>query len=553
MALEEGKKIQIYSSNTSSSGRLVTPFWKEKYERDAKKYWDVFYRRHQDKFFKDRHYLDKEWGHYFEAEDGEKLVVLEVGCGVGNTIFPLLSLYPSIFIHACDFSPRAIDLVKQHKDYSENHINAFVCDITADDLSNVIEPSSIDILTMIFVLSAVSPEKMILVLQNIRRVLSQNGRVLFRDYASGDLAQERLTSKGQQISENFYVRGDGTRAYYFSEEFLTNLFEENGFQVLEIGIHNKQVENRSLELVMNRSWIQAVFTTRPAIYNLVGENGNNKEENTGDIQFSKVSLVEADDNDVDISEDIDNLFGISHTAYEVIKIQVKGNPFKIKALSREYQHTCKSTGLMLWESARLMCNLLAYNSSICTGKRVLELGTGSAGVCSMVASDTAEIVVATDGDVESLELLKENISSNLHPKNADKVLIRKLFWGDKGDINAIKENVSSFDVIIGTDVTYNPEATIPLFETAREFIADRENGRQGPYFILCHIQRRVDEASILSAARLKSFELVDRWFNGVDAGNGIIDSWFLGRADFIKSDVQNASLSILLFQPVVRE
>lgn len=30
MALEEkeGKKIQIYSSNTSSSGRLVTAFWK---------------------------------------------------------------------------------------------------------------------------------------------------------------------------------------------------------------------------------------------------------------------------------------------------------------------------------------------------------------------------------------------------------------------------------------------------------------------------------------------------------------------------------------------
>ncbi|KAJ3690048.1 hypothetical protein LUZ61_019212 [Rhynchospora tenuis] len=553
MASEEGKKIQIYSSNTSSSGRLVTPFWKEKYEKDAKKYWDVFYRRHQDKFFKDRHYLDKEWGHYFEAEDGKELVVLEVGCGVGNTIFPLLSLYPSIFIHACDFSPRAIDLVKQHKDYSENHINAFVCDITADDLSNAIEPSSIDILTMIFVLSAVSPEKMTLVLQNIRRVLSQNGRVLFRDYASGDLAQERLTSKGQQISENFYVRGDGTRAYYFSEEFLTNLFEENGFEVLEIGIHNKQVENRSLELVMNRSWIQAVFTTKPAIYNLVSRNGNNKEDDTGDIQFSKVSLAGADDNDVDISEDIDNLFGISHTAYEVIEMQVKGNHFKIKALSREYQHTCKSTGLMLWESARLVCSLLAHNPSVCTGKRVLELGTGSAGVCSMVASDTAEIVVATDGDVESLELLKENISSNLHPKNADKVLIRKLFWGDKGDISAIKENVSSFDVIIGTDVTYNPEATMPLFETAREFIADRENGQQGPYFILCHIQRRVDEASILSAARLNNFELVDRWFNGVDAGNGIIDSWFLGRADFIKSDVQNVSLSILLFQPVVQE
>ena len=36
----------------------------------------------------------------------------KVGCGVGNTIFPLVARYPDIFIHACDFSPRAVNLVK---------------------------------------------------------------------------------------------------------------------------------------------------------------------------------------------------------------------------------------------------------------------------------------------------------------------------------------------------------------------------------------------------------------------------------------------------------
>ncbi|CAK9136655.1 unnamed protein product [Ilex paraguariensis] len=53
--------LQIYSTLNGE----ITPFWREKYEKDAKKYWDVFYKRHQDRFFKDRHYLDKEWGHYF--------------------------------------------------------------------------------------------------------------------------------------------------------------------------------------------------------------------------------------------------------------------------------------------------------------------------------------------------------------------------------------------------------------------------------------------------------------------------------------------------------
>lgn len=136
------QKFQIYS--TANTG--VTPFWKEKYERDAKKYWDVFYKRHQDKFFKDRHYLDKEWGQYFAGE--ERRVVLEVGCGAGNTIFPLVATYPNIFVHACDFSPRAVNLVKTHKDYLETCVGAFVCDLTVDDLSKEISPSSVDIVTM---------------------------------------------------------------------------------------------------------------------------------------------------------------------------------------------------------------------------------------------------------------------------------------------------------------------------------------------------------------------------------------------------------------------
>uniref|UniRef100_A0A251RLJ5 Putative methyltransferase-like, S-adenosyl-L-methionine-dependent methyltransferase n=1 Tax=Helianthus annuus TaxID=4232 RepID=A0A251RLJ5_HELAN len=57
--------IQIYSTTNDE----VTPFWKEKYEKDANKYWDIFYKRHQDRSFKDRHYLDKEWGHYFSVND----------------------------------------------------------------------------------------------------------------------------------------------------------------------------------------------------------------------------------------------------------------------------------------------------------------------------------------------------------------------------------------------------------------------------------------------------------------------------------------------------
>jgi methyltransferase-like protein 6 len=101
----------------------------------------------------------------------------------------LISTYPDIFVHACDFSPRAVDLVKKHKDYRPDRVNAFACDITSEQLTENVQPSSVDVVTMIFMLSAVAPAKMPLVLQNVRTVLKNGGRVLFRDYAFGDLAQ----------------------------------------------------------------------------------------------------------------------------------------------------------------------------------------------------------------------------------------------------------------------------------------------------------------------------------------------------------------------------
>ncbi|XP_062159706.1 uncharacterized protein LOC133867048 [Alnus glutinosa] len=536
------QKIQIFPTTTN----VISPFWREKYEREAKKYWDIFYKRHQDRFFKDRHYLDKEWGHHFSGSAGK--VILEVGCGAGNTIFPLLATYPDVFVYACDFSPRAVNLVKMHKDFKESRVSAFACDLTVDDLSKQISTSSIDIVTMIFVLSAVSPEKMPLVLQNIRKVLKPNGYVLFRDYATGDLAQERFTSKDQQISENFYVRGDGTRAFYFSNMFLTSLFEENGFVVEELGLCCKQVENRLRELVMNRRWIQAVFRLSDDLNSSSSMEAALKKEFPGQEyihpkveEITVMGLV--DNSEVDISEGVAvDMFGISPSNdNEIIEVNLRGSNYKIKVLSKEYQHTCKSTGLMLWESARLMASVLAGNPTVVAGKRVLELGCGCGGICSMIAVGSADLVVATDGDTNALDMLTQNITSNIKPPFLSKLITKRLQWGNRDHIEAIKEiNNGGFDVIIGTDVTYIPEAILPLFATAKELISSKGA------LILCHVLRRVDEPSILSAAFKFGFRLVDQWPAGTpnDPSNSIIGSWF---SENVSEHIPTTALNIMYF------
>ncbi|KAK9228792.1 hypothetical protein WN944_021748 [Citrus x changshan-huyou] len=201
----------------------------EHYQRKAKKYWDGFYKRHKNKFFKDRHYLEKDWGNYFSDDSC---------CPNGN--------------------PKVV--LESHSEFREERVNAFVCNVVNDDLSRNVNPSSVDVVTLqIFMLSAVSPKKMPLILQNIKAVLKPDGYILVRDYAIGDFAQVKLLDRNQMIGDSFYVRGDGTCSFYFSEDFLSTLFLEAGFSTVDINIHLKQIKNRSRDITMNRRWIRAIF------------------------------------------------------------------------------------------------------------------------------------------------------------------------------------------------------------------------------------------------------------------------------------------------------
>ena len=58
--------------------------------------------------------------------------VLEVGCGVGNTAFPLLAANkdPGLFVYACDFAPSAVALLRSHAQYDTQRCHAFVHDVT---------------------------------------------------------------------------------------------------------------------------------------------------------------------------------------------------------------------------------------------------------------------------------------------------------------------------------------------------------------------------------------------------------------------------------------
>lgn len=238
---------------------VLSEYKQNKLEIEAQKNWDLFYKRNTTKFFKDRHWTKAEFGELFEDQNyQEHQIALEVGCGVGNFIFPLLEENKKLFFYACDFSKRAVQFVKEHPLYNEERCHAFHCDITKDDLTQEIKPDSVDAVSMVFVLSAIHPDKMVAALSNIYKVLKPGGKIMFRDYGLYDYAMLRF-STGHKLADNFYVRQDGTRAYYFSLDKLNSLMEEAGFEISSCNYVQRDTVNKKEGLCVPRIFVQGKF------------------------------------------------------------------------------------------------------------------------------------------------------------------------------------------------------------------------------------------------------------------------------------------------------
>lgn len=257
--LTDGERARLEEQNK----RMVSEFQARKLETDARKHWDLFYKRNETRFFKDRHWTTREFEELLASEgDGSAATVktmLEVGCGVGNLVFPLIKDgHRDYFIYACDLSPRAVELVRQHNLYDERYMRAFPCDITTGEVFGTLTEGSLDIATLIFVLSAIHPEKFRAVAGNIFRLMKPGGMVLFRDYGLYDMAQLRF-KPGHKIGENFYMRQDGTRSYYFAEQEVGDLFREAGFEVVTNSYIHRRTINPKEGIDVPRIFVQAKF------------------------------------------------------------------------------------------------------------------------------------------------------------------------------------------------------------------------------------------------------------------------------------------------------
>ncbi|KAG5637847.1 hypothetical protein H0H81_002984 [Sphagnurus paluster] len=237
----------IAASLSKQRSAPVPEVEKAKYNDKPARHWDNFYKMNASNFFRNRKWLHNEFPELVEATQLEAgvITIAEIGCGAGNSVFPLLSSNknPDLRLCAYDYSNHAVKLVQNNPLYISpptGSIHAAVWDLsTKEGLPDGIEAGTVDIVILVFVFSALHPDEWGRAVANIHQMLKPGGLVVMRDYGRHDLTQLRFKA-GRLLDENFYIRGDKTRVYFFELDEIALLFTGSPALVNQITDHTTE-------------------------------------------------------------------------------------------------------------------------------------------------------------------------------------------------------------------------------------------------------------------------------------------------------------------------
>jgi methyltransferase-like protein 6 len=179
---------------------------------------------------------------------------MQVGCGYGCSIYPLMDAFPDIFFVGSDYSEHALNIMSKHQKFDANRVRSAIWDVCKPFPD--IGIGSVDAVLMIFALSAVAPADHRIALRNIFGLLSDGGVLLFRDYGVCDMTMYRHTVRK---SDKLYQRSDGTLSYYFDLDYVRELCVDMGFRVVELKYATVLNRNRKKGIDMRRVFVHAVL------------------------------------------------------------------------------------------------------------------------------------------------------------------------------------------------------------------------------------------------------------------------------------------------------
>ncbi|KAF5225580.1 hypothetical protein ECC02_001344 [Trypanosoma cruzi] len=248
-----------------------------------KEHWDVYYRHNTVNGYRDRHYIISEFHELRETLERLKeesllpatdIIWMEVGCGVGNAILPILEEYGEVNgwrLVGFDISFVAIALLQEKRhslpENCQKKLSFCVLDPAEEDISVAGSPSvsplaiaesSVNFVSMIFVLCSIPVEKHLVVLRRVAFCMAEGGIIFFRDYCVNDHAEKRFGTH-RRVEENTFTRSNGTLSHFFSLAEVRQLFQESGFEEVELLVVEREMVNRKKGTSMYRKFLQGRF------------------------------------------------------------------------------------------------------------------------------------------------------------------------------------------------------------------------------------------------------------------------------------------------------
>ncbi|KNH03786.1 methyltransferase domain-containing protein [Perkinsela sp. CCAP 1560/4] len=266
---------------------------------DAQKvFWDLFYRSKGSgqPVYPNRNYFISEFPAL--CEFGVKSL-LEIGCGNGSTIVPLVELQRNrisgkevafsalqeiagmdISWTSLEYCTQAIEKLFQERPTSletdviaESHIKIgiekhltvvlLLADITSFSLLDnhkMVRPY--EAVSMIFVLSALPPKCAQQAIRNAYSLLSPNGYLFYRDYDFDDIIKSErneLDSASLRGEYECFSRKNGTLITLYCREYLFRLFELVGLKIMSQKVVTSCFTNKKISKSWERKYFQCIL------------------------------------------------------------------------------------------------------------------------------------------------------------------------------------------------------------------------------------------------------------------------------------------------------
>jgi methyltransferase-like protein 6 len=203
-------------------------------------------------------YISTEFNRWLTTINEEQGALVEIGCGHGSTMFPLLHTYLDISYLATDISSNALELLQRDSRYNPTRAQLLLWDPTLAPIipSSVVLPKLFGCL-IIFTLSAVSPDHHKDFMLNVKSSLARDSVILFRDYGLYDMTMFR---HGNQVyGTKCYRRKDGTLSFYFDLNYVKTLVEACGLEIIELNYATVCLKNRRTGKDLHRVFVHGVF------------------------------------------------------------------------------------------------------------------------------------------------------------------------------------------------------------------------------------------------------------------------------------------------------